>query len=278
MKRILLILQVLLFVQTLSFSPVSNSRSWRTKSFTRLHQSMATGTFIETELRGAAMKLHTTQQAPKEGGVVEEAPKEPYVPNRDDYLAFLVDSKHVYEAMEEIVNEKEELAQFRNTGLERTKALEQDIQFMVKEYGLKCPPVGACGKHYAEQLRSMKSIQEFMCHYYNFYFAHTAGGRMIGKQMSALLLDKKTLEFYKVSTIPGVKCCHFSYESSPAVSCLTKWDGDLNQIKARVKDDIEKMVAKWSREEKDECVAATASAFQYGGGINTYLTKGKNSS
>jgi heme oxygenase len=37
-----------------------------------------------------------------------------------------------------------------------------------------------------------------MCHYYNFYFAHTAGGRMIGKQMSALLLDKKTLDFYKV--------------------------------------------------------------------------------
>jgi hypothetical protein len=25
--------------------------------------------------------------------------------------------------------------------------------------------------------------QAFICHYYNFYFAHTAGGRMMGKQV-----------------------------------------------------------------------------------------------
>jgi hypothetical protein len=154
--------------------------------------------FIATELRGAAMKLHTTQQAPKEGEVVVKEPKEKYVPSRNDYLAFLVDSKYVYEALEDIVNGKEELSQFRNTGLERTKALEQDIEFMVSEYGLTRPEVGEFGKAYATELRAIESIPEFMCHYYNFYFAHTAGGRMIGKQMSALLLDKQTLEFYKV--------------------------------------------------------------------------------
>lgn len=160
------------------------------------------GGFIETELRGAAMKLHTKEQAPKEGEVeVKEKPKEPYSPTRDDYLAFLVDSKHVYEALEDIVNEKEELAVFRNTGLERTEPLEQDIQFMVNEYGLERPGVGEYGRAYASQLREIAAkgnIPEFMCHFYNFYFAHTAGGRMIGKQMSALLLNKKTLEFYKV--------------------------------------------------------------------------------
>jgi heme oxygenase len=162
----------------------------------------ATAGFIDTELRGAAMKLHTKEQAPKEGEVEVEKPKEPYTPTRDDYLAFLVDSKHVYEALEDIVNEKEELATFRNTGLERTKALETDIQFMVIEYGLNRPEVGDYGKAYASELREIAAkgnIPEFICHYYNFYFAHTAGGRMIGKQMSALLLDKKTLEFYKVS-------------------------------------------------------------------------------
>lgn len=37
----------------------------------------------------------------------------------------------------------------------------------------------------------------FICHYYNFYFAHTAGGRMIGKKMSELLLDSATLKFYQ---------------------------------------------------------------------------------
>lgn len=37
----------------------------------------------------------------------------------------------------------------------------------------------------------------FICHFYNFYFAHTAGGRMIGKKMSDTLLDGAKLKFYE---------------------------------------------------------------------------------
>jgi len=211
--------------------------------------------FIETELRGAAMKLHTKSQAPKEGKAKEDAPPaEPHVTTHQDYLQFLVDSKYVYEAMEDIVNERDELAVFRDTGLERTKPLEQDIQFMCQEYGLTRPNVGAFGQEYANEMRRIAkegTIPQFMCHYYNFYFAHTAGGRMIGKQMAALLLDKKTLEFYK-------------------------WDGDLNQIKDAVKQNIEAMAARWSREEKDACVNETAAAFRGGGMINANLA-GKRS-
>lgn len=215
-----------------------------------LFSGMAIESFIDTELRGAAMRLHTREQAPREG----QAPSrqmEPYVPNHMDYLRFLVDSQHVYKAFEDIVNEKEELAVFRNTGLERTVALENDIQFMVAEYGLKRPSVGRSGIEYADVLRNLKSIPEFVCHYYNFYFAHTAGGRMIGKQMSKLLLDGRTLDFYK-------------------------WEGDLNTIKSRVKDSIEAMSALWSDAEKQECVGATRAAFTGGGGINSYLLGGEN--
>ena len=102
---------------------------------------------------------------------------------------------------EDIVNEREELAVFRNTGLERVQPLETDIQFMVKEYDLERPAVGMPGVSYAEEMRQLGKegkVPELICHFYNYYFAHTAGGRMIGKQMSALLLNKKTLEFYKV--------------------------------------------------------------------------------
>lgn len=196
------------------------------------------------------MRLHTREQSPREG----QAPTkkmEPYTPTRADYLAFLVDSKHVYEAFEEIVNERDDLAVFRNTGLERTQALEQDIEFMVQEYGLDRPDVGLPGQNYARMLRNIRSVPEFVCHFYNFYFAHTAGGRMIGKQMSALLLNKKTLEFYK-------------------------WDGDLNEIKARVKQSIESLAAEWSPEEQHACVQATAGAFEGGGGINSHLMGGQN--
>jgi len=35
------------------------------------------------------------------------------------------------------------------------------------------------------------------------------------------------------------------------------------------------MAASWSREEKDQCIGATAAAFMGGGGINAYLSGGR---
>mmetsp|Transcript_20184 Transcript_20184/g.45740 ORF Transcript_20184/g.45740 Transcript_20184/m.45740 type:complete len:125 (+) Transcript_20184:789-1163(+) len=122
---------------------------------------------------------------------------------------------------------------------------------MVEEFGIPKPEVGAPGLNYAAELRRIvaSSIPAFMCHYYNFYFAHTAGGRMIGKKMSNLLLKKKTLKFYE-------------------------WDGNLNEIKDAVKEQFENMASTWSREEKDQCVNETASAFRGGGALNRYLSSG----
>jgi heme oxygenase len=165
-------------------------------------------------MRAAAMKLHTFVQAPKEGGTAPDKPPAgpKYVPTHADYLAFLVNSQHVYQALEEIVNNdaNPELAVFRQTGLERVDALETDIAFMCQEYGLTRPEPGSAGRQYAQKLRdiSVTSVPEFVCHFYNFSFAHTAGGRMIGKQMSALLLDKKTLEFYKVRYVGRIIFCN----------------------------------------------------------------------
>ena len=159
---------------------------------------------ILEELRDVAMKLHTREQSPREGKAEAPAkPKEPYVPTHADYLQFLVDSDAVYKVLEDIVNNNEELSMFRNTGIERTQQLEKDIDWMCKTYDLQRPDVGHAGAMYAKELNDMietsADIPEFMCHYYNYYFAHLAGGRMIGKQMSKLLLDGETLEFYKVS-------------------------------------------------------------------------------
>jgi heme oxygenase len=40
---------------------------------------------------------------------------------------------------------------------------------------------------YAKHLKQLAADdpQSFICHYYNYYFAHTAGGRMIGKKVRA---------------------------------------------------------------------------------------------
>lgn len=238
-----------------SFSPVSISAGNKNlvgkvkPLFASVETGASTG-FIDNELRGAAMKLHTRSQSSE--GEAQETKREPYVTTMEDYLRFLVDSQHVYRAFEDIIPElSPELSAFVDTGLERTEPLETDIQFIVKEYEMTRPPVGQIGTMYAQELRDLAAkgkecVPELMCHYYNHYFAHTAGGRMIGKQMSSLLLDNRTLEFYK-------------------------WDGNINKIKADVKNSIEELAASWSREEKDLCVGATASAFQGGGMLNAYL-------
>jgi hypothetical protein len=49
----------------------------------------------------------------------------------------------------------------------------------------------------------------------------------------------------------------------------------LNEIKARVKMSIEDLVATWTPEQRDECVAATAAAFVGGGSINSHLSGGQ---
>ena len=136
----------------------------------------ATG-FIDTELRGAAMRLHTFSQAPKEGRV-QEAERKPYTPTRMDYLRFLVDSQAVYRAFEEVVHELPEMGAFCDSGLERVDVLEEDIEYMVKEYGLTRPEVGSVGNEYAREVRKMakeSKVPELVCHYYNHFFAHTAG-------------------------------------------------------------------------------------------------------
>ncbi len=46
-------------------------------------------------------------------------------------------------------------------------------------------------------------------------------------------------------------------------------------MKAKVKSSIEDMAASWTREQKDQCIGATAAAFMGGGGINAYLSGGR---
>ena len=175
---------------------------------------------ILDELRDVAMRLHTREQAPREGKAeASPPPREPYVPTIMDYLRFLVDSHAIYEAMEEIVNRNDKLAMFRETGIERTAELERDIAYVCEKFDLVRPDVGYAGTRYAGELRSMVvddegDVPEFVCHYYNYYFAHLAGGRMIGKQMSKLLLDGETLEFYKVSESAMLYIEALSFRSS----------------------------------------------------------------
>merc|ERR1712216_584467 len=136
------------------------------------------------EMRAKAMSLHTFSQAPKEGK--KKDTKETQVVNwettKEDFLQFLTDSLVVYEAMEVAV-QKPGLELLVNSGLERVEGLKKDIAFIQSTYGLATPTPSAAATEYAGFLKNIKEDGVFVVHFYNYYFAHTAGGRMIGQKV-----------------------------------------------------------------------------------------------
>lgn len=203
--------------------------------------------FVE-EMRFVAMKLHTKDQA-KEGEKdvkePEERPVAKWDPTIDGYLRFLVDSKLVYDTLEGIVEKAAfpAYAEFRNTGLERSEKLAKDLEWF-KEQGHAIPEPSTPGVTYAQYLKELseKDPQAFLCHFYNVYFAHSAGGRMIGKKVAQSILNKKELEFYK-------------------------WDGDLSQLLQNVREKLNKVAEGWTREEKNHCLEETEKSFKHSGEI-----------
>ncbi|XP_050215128.1 heme oxygenase 1, chloroplastic [Mercurialis annua] len=203
--------------------------------------------FVE-EMRFVAMKLHTREQA-REGEKEVEKPEETAVPkwqpSVDGYLRFLVDSKLVYDTLETIVHQAAFpfYAEFKNTGLERSEALAKDLEWF-KEQGYAIPEPSSPGVNYSQLLKELaeKNPPAFICHFYNIYFAHTAGGRMIGKKVAQKILNSKELEFYK-------------------------WDGDLSQMLQNVRDKLNQVAESWTREEKNHCLEETEKSFKYSGEI-----------
>ncbi|KAJ6747276.1 HEME OXYGENASE 1 CHLOROPLASTIC-RELATED [Salix koriyanagi] len=201
--------------------------------------------FVE-EMRFVAMKLHTREQAKEGEKEVKEKEEEAvrkWEPSVDGYLKFLVDSKLVYDTLEGIVEKAvfPFYAEFRNTGLERSEKLAKDLEWF-KEQGYTIPEPSSPGATYSQILQEMseKDPQAFICHFYNIYFAHSAGGRMIGRKVAEQLLEKKELEFYK-------------------------WDGDLSQLLQNVRDKLNKVAESWTREEKDHCLEETEKSFKHSG-------------
>lgn len=93
----------------------------------------------------------------------------------------------------------------------------------------------------------------FMCHFYNVYFAHSAGGRMIGKKVSSMCLDDAELHFYK-------------------------WDGDLSEILGRVSIDAQTTVDDTVRQKLCSPVVAASrrskAAQQCAGGPSGFTVQG----
>ncbi|XP_078432390.1 heme oxygenase 1, chloroplastic-like [Wolffia australiana] len=200
--------------------------------------------FVE-EMRFVAMRLHTKDQAKEGEKQANPQPIAKWQPSVEGYLRFLVDNKLVYDTLDSILAKAAcpSYAEFRNTGLERSASLTQDLEWF-KSQGHAIPEPSSPGTSYAKYLEELSETdpQAFICHFYNIYFAHTAGGRMIGKKVAEKILDNRELEFYK-------------------------WDGDLSLLLQNVREKINAVAGDWTRDEKDHCLEETEKSFKYSGEI-----------
>lgn len=131
-------------------------------------------------------------------------------------------------------------------------ALDKDIAFLSE---MDVQPAGyegesSPGTEYARYLKALSedNLPGFICHYYNTYFAHTAGGRMIGKAVSNKILDGAKLDFYH------------AYPKS------------VSKLMTPVKESLEDIAVDWSEEERKSCVKETGKAFKYAGQVMRQIT------
>ena len=142
----------------------------------------------------------------------------------------------------EVAVQKPGLELLVNSGLERVEGLKKDIAFIQSTYGLATPTPSAAATEYAGFLKNIKEDGVFVVHFYNYYFAHTAGGRMIGQKVMDEVFGGHVFEFYK-------------------------WDRDVKEILAEVKGQIDVIANTWTREQKDASLAATPETFQKSGAL-----------
>lgn len=268
--------------------------------------------FVQDELRPYAMKLHTRDQA-KQGQQPAQVPFTKWDTDRAQYVQFLVDSLAVYETLESAVAGHPGLSNLANTGLERSAALKKDIVWMCEyDRTLRVPPCGEAGRTYTSVLRKMlcENMPGFVCHFYNQYFAHTAGGLRIGQNMADKLLGGKKLLFYTYTNPAGssgvgegdvkydggaskrgsdgsgmnvvdakvhIDADTISSSSIHAVpSALYKEDANpeqayMNTLKEELRRRIDLVAEKWTPEQREACCRETINCFKYGGAILAYL-------
>lgn len=236
------------FVDKLLF-PWAKTMHRRCRAFRKGERS------ILRQMQKASMKMHTRSQAPKGG----QAPEPKRVPmaqrtvTKASMMQYLVDSRVVYKAFEEITTGNCTVAGLHDTGLERAEVLSGDIADMASREGLAVPDASTDAIDYAKLLRELasSSTPRFVCHWYNHHFAHTAGGRMI-----YAMARKKA----------------FGPDGGPPLGFWERYpkagpSNDYKELLAVARNRVETCATNWSKEHRDACVEETSQAFKMSGGL-----------
>ncbi|KAI3962083.1 hypothetical protein MKW92_051078 [Papaver armeniacum] len=177
---------------------------------------------------------------------VEDRSGETWIPSIEGFVKYLVNSKLVFETLERVAYESEDVAYtyFRRTGLERSEGLRKDLKWFQQQYNIEIPPPSSPGVSYAEYLENLAKTSPplFLCHFYNIYFAHISGGQVISKQVSERILEGRELEF-------------------------NRWDGEAPELLKAVRENLNKLGEHWTRDEKNKCLREAAKSFRFLGQI-----------
>ena len=208
---------------------------------------------IVAAMRTAAMALHSRPPPKAAAAAPAAGEKKPkgapmmqvgaWSPPREAFVQYLVDSLHVYAEFERLILTRPLLAgALHGVGLSRHAQLEADLAAL----GVGgAADASATARGYALAVRDAVErggAPAFACHYYNFYFAHTAGGKMIGRRMQDLF--GLELGFY------------MDYPR-----------GGVDECVARGKAALEELARGWTDDERAICTAETAVAFKGGGSL-----------
>ncbi|XP_021729611.1 probable inactive heme oxygenase 2, chloroplastic [Chenopodium quinoa] len=201
---------------------------------------------ITEEMRFVAMKLRNDKGSSKndvsDNGDESDGTWEPSI---EGFLKYLVDSKLVFETIERVVEDSNDVsyAYFRRTGLERSEGLAQDLEWFSQQ-GMAIPEPSNPGISYASYLKELAetSAPLFLSHFYNVYFSHIAAGQVIAKQVADKLLKERQLEFFN-------------------------WDGDEQVFLQGIRETLNRLAEHWSRDDKNKCLKETTKSFRYLGQI-----------
>ncbi|PON49570.1 heme oxygenase-like [Trema orientale] len=166
-------------------------------------------------------------------------------PSMEGFLKYLVDTQLVFNTVERIVDDSNDVAYayFRKTGLERSEGISKDLEWF-RQKGMVIPEPTNAGVSYGKYLEELaeKSAPLFLCHFYNIYFSHIAGGQVIAKQVSEKLLDGMDLEFYR-------------------------WEAEVSELLKGVREKLNMLGEHWSRDEKNKCLREASKSFRFLGQI-----------
>jgi len=264
--------------------------------------------FVHDEMRPSAIKFHSRDQT-SQGQQPAQVPFTQWSPTKADYLHYLVDSLSVYGAMEPAVANHAELRSIRVPGLERTNALRADIQWMCQfDPALKAPAVGIPGQAYTAYIKKLLDVNDvpgLVCHYYNAYFALSAGGLRIGQHLAHKLLEGKKLQFYTfdppVESNPaaGTSTVNIRSKSSVGASTVSTATGGVEHsaqnyhdltftsheahdsapadnlylvnLKDTFRDKIDALAAQWTPAQRLHCCTETEKCFEFNKDLLGYL-------